>query len=151
TRFGDLLRKWRMEMGMSQAELAKRVGVSNAAIASWELGRRLPEVGSRSQVIEMGDVLERGVADLNELLAAADLEPVPDRRTRPMLDRRKTFAVLRSECESYSWPTLAMNEDFEVIAWNAAANDLSELDFGVDLAEPGARQLLRMALSEHYQ
>ncbi len=135
---------------MSQVELARAIHVSTATIASWETDRRRPRPSARSKIIEAADLLGVPASDLNTMLVDIGQPPVPARRFAPVRDRRKPLAVLESECRSYKWPTLAMNEDFEVIAWNDAANDLSELDFGTDLAEPGARHLLRMALSDHY-
>jgi len=140
----------RVRAGLSQAELARAIRVSVATIGSWETGRRRPNWQARPRVIEAADLLGLSASDLNDMLISVGLSPVPAGRLAPLLDRRKPLAVLQSECRSYRWPTLAMNEDFEVVAWNDAANDLSELDFATDLAEPGARHLLRMALSDHY-
>lgn len=148
--FPTILIAARERAGITQAGLAEGIGVSTATMASWETGRRRPGASARQQVIEAADWLHIEAVDLNLMLEELGFSPVPAGRTVPLLDRRKTLAVIQAECETYPWPVLAMNEDFEVVAWNAAANDLSELDFGVDLAEPGARHLLRMALSDHY-
>lgn len=40
----SLLRDWRKARSLSQAELAKRIGVSQAAYCLWELGQRLPKL-----------------------------------------------------------------------------------------------------------
>ncbi|MBI5947201.1 MAG: helix-turn-helix domain-containing protein [Chloroflexi bacterium] len=154
--FSSLLKEARERAGLTQAELARAIGLSAATIASWETGRRRPRLDERGRdgrqlVIEAADALGLGAAHLNEMLADLGLALVPAGRMVPLLDRRKSVAVIQAECAAYAWPTLAMNEDFEVVAWNDAANELSELDFGTDLAEPGARHLLRMALSDHYR
>jgi transcriptional regulator with XRE-family HTH domain len=40
--FSDMLQKFREGKGMTQAELAKRAGVSIRTIQSWEQGHRAP-------------------------------------------------------------------------------------------------------------
>ena len=34
---GDYIRKWRMEQGISQVELAKAIGVHEMTIVNWEI------------------------------------------------------------------------------------------------------------------
>lgn len=148
--FPALLITARLRHNVSQAELARQIGVSAATVASWETGRRNPRPAARQRIIEAADILAITAADLNLMFAELGFSPVPAGRLVPLLDRRKRLTVIQSEIQTYAWPTLAMNEDFEVVAWNAASNDLSELDFATDLAEPGARNLLRMALSDHF-
>ncbi len=36
---GDRIRKWRLEQGLFQVDLAKRIGVSKMTIVNWEKGR----------------------------------------------------------------------------------------------------------------
>jgi len=148
--FAETLTAARERANLTQAQLAARINVSPATVASWETGRRTPAGSARQQIIEAADILGIDASTLNEVLASLAMSPVPAGRLLPLLDRRRPLAVVQDECQTYPWPTLAMNEDFEVVAWNDAANDLSELDFGRDLAEPGERHLLRMALSDHY-
>lgn len=38
-----MLRRHRLAKGLSLAELAKRIGVSTAAVSTWETGRSLPK------------------------------------------------------------------------------------------------------------
>lgn len=154
--FPALFSAARVRSELTQAELAAKIGVSSATIASWESGRRVPSGSARGRdwrqvIIEACDVIRANADELNAMLEALEFSPVPPERVAPLLDRRKPLAVIRDECRSYPWVSLAMNEDFEVVAWNEAANDLSELDFATDLAAPGERNLLRMALSRHYR
>ena len=154
--FAEMFREARERAGLTQRQLADAMRVSPATIISWESGRRKPGTAGRGRdgrqlVIEACDALAADSSELNAMLASLGLSPVPSGRNVPLLERRKPLAVIRDECATYAWPTLAMNEDFEVVAWNDAANDLSELDLETDLAEPGARHLLRMALSKNYR
>ena len=146
--FGLQLQDARRAAGFSQDELAARIGVSLTTIGSWETGRRRPR---RDHAIDLADALGCDTPALNRWLALLGLDPVPDSRVIPLAERRRELAELEAECRSYAWPCLVMDSNFEIIGWNDAANVFSELDLGRDLAEPGARQLLRMALSEHYQ
>ncbi|HHW14822.1 MAG TPA: helix-turn-helix transcriptional regulator [Firmicutes bacterium] len=41
---GDVLRKARKAMGLTQAELAARLEVSESAVRMWELGQREPDI-----------------------------------------------------------------------------------------------------------
>jgi len=41
---GRRIRKYREERGLSQRELAKRIGVSNSRISNWEQGVNRPDV-----------------------------------------------------------------------------------------------------------
>ena len=42
--FGDKLKEIRKNEGLSQEQLAERIGVSRQAITKWETGRGLPDV-----------------------------------------------------------------------------------------------------------
>jgi len=39
---GEYIRKWRMEKGLFQKELAKKLGVAEMTIVNWEKGRTKP-------------------------------------------------------------------------------------------------------------
>ena len=41
--FGEFLYALRKENGMTQAELAERLGVTNKAVSKWETGEAMPE------------------------------------------------------------------------------------------------------------
>nr|WP_316621913.1 helix-turn-helix transcriptional regulator [uncultured Ruminococcus sp.] len=42
-RFADTLKKFRIDKGLSQQALAKKMYVTNGTISRWESGRRLPD------------------------------------------------------------------------------------------------------------
>ena len=42
--FGDKLKQYRLQEGMSQEQLAEKIGVSRQAITKWETKRGLPDV-----------------------------------------------------------------------------------------------------------
>jgi transcriptional regulator with XRE-family HTH domain len=39
---GERIRKWRLEKGLLQVDLAKRIGVSEMMIVNWEKGKNRP-------------------------------------------------------------------------------------------------------------
>jgi transcriptional regulator with XRE-family HTH domain len=49
--FGQTIRDVRKTVGLSQAELAEKLGVTSAAVSQWESGRTKPDV-ERTQAIE---------------------------------------------------------------------------------------------------
>lgn len=83
----EQIRAARLNMSMSQAALAKEVGVNQSTIASWEKGRTEPDtvmVGRLAQILKVTTdhllgiqseqlVLPEGVADLAKKIA--DLSP----------------------------------------------------------------------------
>ena len=48
-----ILREYRLENGMTQAELAKALKVTQAAISSYESGRRSPTIRVRHRIKEV--------------------------------------------------------------------------------------------------
>ena len=42
--FGDKLKQYRLKEGLSQEQLAEKIGVSRQAITKWETKRGLPDV-----------------------------------------------------------------------------------------------------------
>lgn len=51
---GERLKRARLELGLTQKELAERLGVAKVTVASWESGRRRPSVGVVSLVEGLG-------------------------------------------------------------------------------------------------
>ena len=43
-KFGEFIAKLRKEKGMTQKELAEKLGVTDRAISKWENGRGMPEL-----------------------------------------------------------------------------------------------------------
>ena len=50
---GDVLRAWRLDRGLSQAEAAERVGVTQPTWSDWEAGKKLPNFRSAHRLIEI--------------------------------------------------------------------------------------------------
>lgn len=63
--FGDRLQRFRTELGLDQAEVAKRMGVGVTSVASWEKGRARPKRGRMATLaailgVEASDLLGDG-------------------------------------------------------------------------------------------
>lgn len=72
--FGYLLRQHRKRVGLSQRELAKRIGVDNSYISRLERGER--DVSSRDKIIMMIEVMNLSDHDANSLLLTAGFAPI---------------------------------------------------------------------------
>jgi len=59
-----LIRSLRSRLGISQAELAKLVGVSTVAVGQWESGRARPRAESKARIAALRSVGRREVRRL---------------------------------------------------------------------------------------
>jgi len=50
---GDLIKKWRLEKGVFQKNLAKMIGVSEMTIVNWEKGRTKPTKKNLERIKEI--------------------------------------------------------------------------------------------------
>lgn len=55
------IRKKRIEKCMSQAELAKAMGVAQNTISCWEIGKRHPSI---PKLVRLAEILECSVSEL---------------------------------------------------------------------------------------
>ena len=47
---GEYIKKWRLEQGLLQTELAKMLGVNEMTIVNWETGKTKPTVASLKKI-----------------------------------------------------------------------------------------------------
>ena len=66
--FIELLPMFRARAGLTQAQLAEKLGMHRNTIVAWENGKRPP--GSRNMVLDLADALELDEADTDRLLFA---------------------------------------------------------------------------------
>jgi transcriptional regulator with XRE-family HTH domain len=69
TLLGEVLRAGRQCHGLSQRQVAQSIGVSQAAVAMWERGRRLP---AAAHLGRLHDLLDLDASVLLALAVAAD-------------------------------------------------------------------------------
>ena len=65
TNFGEMLKRLRMEQGLSQQQLADRLHIERSSLTSWETGRRMPDIAMLSLLSKCLGV------DMAELFRAA--------------------------------------------------------------------------------
>lgn len=70
--FGEFLYSLRKEKGITQAELADKLGVTNKAVSKWETGEAMPET---SQLLPISRIFN---VTVDELLAGKRNEPAPE-------------------------------------------------------------------------
>ena len=79
----DELKRLREAAGLSQVQLALRLGVSQGTVARWESGVRVPQAGN---LIKMANILGCSVDALlglnTQSAAAANDNTIPDREVR---------------------------------------------------------------------
>lgn len=102
-RTGEFIARRRKERGMTQREMADRLGVTNKAVSKWETGQGMPDVGILS---ELGKVLG---ATVDEILTGEQIEQsqrlvygVPD-DDRKLLDIVLERAEKRAETIRITW------------------------------------------------
>ncbi|MBI2761144.1 MAG: helix-turn-helix domain-containing protein [Chloroflexi bacterium] len=147
-RWTDLLRTAREAANLSRRELADLTGVSEQTIYSFESGRRHPK---HETLLMLTRALKLDGAGTNDILTDAGFEPEPSAWLRHSVVASRPLAELTSELSSYTWPCLAVNERFEILAWNQPAVQVAELDFGRDLPELHQRNLLRIGAMRHFR
>lgn len=90
--FSEKLKEMRRNMGLSQEQLAEKIGVSRQAITKWETGRGLPDVGNIVTIAEIFNTT------LDELIAQSDVKqkretPVYMSETVYDIDCKKHFDI----------------------------------------------------------
>lgn len=75
SRFGRRLRNLRLEKKLTQADVAREVGVGQTAVSQWEIGSTAPTLANIYELARLFDVtageLLDGVTDDEELAAVA--------------------------------------------------------------------------------
>jgi transcriptional regulator with XRE-family HTH domain len=146
-RWNDALRHLRRAAGLTQAELAKRIGLSEPALSLYERGRRIP---ARETVVRLAEELNLGRRATNDLLDALGFEPLPLGAVAEMEARRPPLDALQRAIAAYPWPCLINNEPMELVCWNEAAVRVAELDFATAFPQPYQRHLMRISAHPNF-
>ena len=77
---GELIKRFRTKLGMTQKQLADRINVSDKAVSKWECGNGCPDISLLAELAEVFNtdiqVLLSGDIDKNEKISATDLSEV---------------------------------------------------------------------------
>jgi transcriptional regulator with XRE-family HTH domain len=141
--WSERLRRARTDRRISQAELARRSGVSLAAVRAYEGGSRHP---SRAALAALIDVLGLPVEDAHRMIADAgyafDANALAGGRFPS-----PTTEQLQRDLDGRAWPAFITNQSFDVVQQNDAIADLLGVDADRELLDFGDRNLLA-ALSD---
>ena len=85
--FGDKLKQYRLKEGLSQEQMAEKIGVSRQAITKWETKRGLPDVENMIILAELFKIT------LDELV----LEEVKKQEEKPMVFESDTVYDIDTE------------------------------------------------------
>lgn len=77
--FKDMLKYYRTQMGMSQSQLAAKIGVATSTISMYEVGKRQPDFETEEKLADFFNV------DLNTL-RGKDIENALSKEQRDLLD-----------------------------------------------------------------
>ena len=68
----ERIQRWREHKGVTQAALAKSLGISPSAVAQWELGDTKPSVGHLDKLVTaLGITMERFYGNVPKTRAAS--------------------------------------------------------------------------------
>ena len=114
--FGQQLRRWRLQRGLSQLALALDAGVSARHLSWLETGRAQP---SRAMVLRLAARLELPLRERNAMLLAAGYAPMYAERvpSHPALGTALQ-AVQRLLDAHAPWPALAVDRHWNLVAGN---------------------------------
>lgn len=101
---GNLIKVARHDSGLSQRELSRRAGTSQAAIAAYESGKRSPTLDTLTRIVRAAgrDLRIQVVAydDHDDLMAAYEASLSPETRVALERERARLRSQARSEREA---------------------------------------------------
>jgi transcriptional regulator with XRE-family HTH domain len=120
--FGVLLRRWREQRRLTQADLALSVDSSTRHLSCLETGRSQP---SREMIGRLAEYLDVPLRDRNTLLLAAGFAPVFPERSLVELEVAK-IAIDRVLQAHKPYPAFAIDRHWNVVLSNLALPQLYE-------------------------
>ncbi len=132
--FGRRLRKWRIQRGLSQLNLALQGGSSQRHLSFLESGRARP---SREMVLQLADALALPLQEQNAMLVAAGFAPAYPRGSLagPEL-QHAARAIDLILAQQEPWPAIAVDGTGTVIRSNPAGRALMCFLLDLDPANP---------------
>lgn len=114
--FGQLLRHWRMQRGLTQMALAAQSDVSTRHLSWLETGRSEP---SRAMVLRLAEQLAVPLRERNAWLTAAGYAPLYRERAFDDAALAPARAALQRLLDAHEpWPALAVDRHWNLVAHN---------------------------------
>jgi transcriptional regulator with XRE-family HTH domain len=122
--FGELLRRWRQDRGVSQLALASDADVSPRHLSFVETGRSAP---SRGLVLRLAEHLEIPLRGRNELLLAAGFAPEFSESKLDAPGLSMVRVAIRQLLTGHNpYPALVVDRDWNLVEANASTDVLIE-------------------------
>ncbi len=131
------LRAARRDLGLSPGDLATRVGLSEASVRAYEMGRRHP---TREHLARILESLRVDRQSRNEIFLGAGLAPDALEAPGGSMTRREAIRLIHDR----PWPAFVLNEVMEVIGGNRIGLKLAGLT-QKDLEDRVERNVLLIA------
>ena len=106
---GQFISRVRMEKGMTQKELAQKVGVTDKAVSKWETGRGMPDISSLDALCNALDV------SVNELLSGEVLPP--EFYEKKAEENMKTLIKENEKNTKTNWIQMILGEVLVIVAF----------------------------------
>lgn len=142
--FGEKLKDARKKSGLSQEELAERIGVSRAAIAKWETDKGLPDIENLKAIAGLLDVsIDYLLDDENKLDLSVIKEPIDLSMCKGFIEKANAKDRLVKErfadCDVYSLlttkklTTAQIVRDEVLTLFTAFLPEIGSFDSGTDI------------------
>lgn len=106
---GQFISRVRTEKGMTQKELAQKVGVTDKAVSKWETGRGMPDISSLDALCNALDV------SVNELLSGEVLPP--EFYEKKAEENMKTLIKENEKNTKTNWIQMILGEVLVILAF----------------------------------
>lgn len=106
---GQFISRVRMEKGMTQKELAQKVGVTDKAVSKWETGRGMPDISSLDALCNALNV------SVNELLSGEVLPP--EFYEKKAEENMKTLIKENEKNTKGNWIQMILGEVLVIVAF----------------------------------
>lgn len=94
------IRSWRQHAGLTQAQLARRVGTTQSAVSRWEHGHDEPRLGTLASIL-------RACGLTGRLVVEADVDRAQIRQQLALSPRQRLETLANvSRLRSVAWPVV---------------------------------------------
>lgn len=127
-KIGDVIRKYRKEAGMTQEEMANRLGVTTPAVNKWENKNTLPDVALLAPIARLLGITTDELLSFQDELTAEEINRFLSQLQKDLKKKDYADAFLSAEtmiqkypnCESLIWQTAV------ILDVQRRGNDLSD-------------------------